>query len=96
MLARNYSRLGHEPDSRLGWSSEYVTKSMHACHTIATVCLLHAGQWKRAGDAAKSGAFIGEFLWVTYDPIAVKGLKDPQFKYNLQIIFVFSCKGLFC
>ena len=40
----------------------------------ATVCLLHAGQPKSAGDAAKSGQFIGQFSWVTGDPIGLKGL----------------------
>ena len=40
----------------------------------ATVYLLHAGQWRRASDAAKSGQFIGQFTWVTGDPIGLKGL----------------------
>ena len=40
----------------------------------AKVCLLHAGQPRRAGNAAKSGQFIGQFSWVTSGPIGVKGL----------------------
>ena len=41
-------------------------------------CLLHAGKPKHAGDAAKSGEFLGEFSWVEFDPMGVRGLK----KYN--------------
>ena len=40
----------------------------------AAVCLLRAGQPRSAGDAAKLGQFIGQFSWVTGDPIVVKGL----------------------
>ena len=40
----------------------------------ATVCLLRAGQPRRACAAAKSGQFVGQFSWVTGDPIGVKGL----------------------
>ena len=40
----------------------------------AAVCLLRAGQPRSAGDAAKSGQFIGQFSWVTGDPIVLKGL----------------------
>ena len=39
----------------------------------AAVCLLHAGQPRSAGDA-KSGQFVGQFSWVTGDPIVLKGL----------------------
>ena len=42
----------------------------------AAVCLLRAGQPRSAGDAAKSGQFIGQFSWVTGDPIGLKGLKQ--------------------
>ena len=41
----------------------------------AAVCLLRAGQPRSAGDAAKLGQFIGQFSWVTGDPIGVKGLR---------------------
>ena len=40
----------------------------------ATVCLLRAGQPKSAGDAAKSGQFVGQLSWVTGDPIGLKEL----------------------
>ena len=40
----------------------------------AAVCLLRAGQPRSAGDAAKLGQFIGQFSWVTSDPIGLKGL----------------------
>ena len=40
----------------------------------ATVCLLRAGQPRRAGATAKSGQFVGQFSWVTGDPIGLKGL----------------------
>ena len=40
----------------------------------AAVCLLRAGQPRSAGDAAKLGQFIGQFSWVTGDPIVLKGL----------------------
>ena len=40
----------------------------------AAVCLLRAGQPRSAGDAAKLGQFIGQFSWVTGNPIGVKGL----------------------
>ena len=39
-----------------------------------TVCRLRAGQPRRAGAAAESGQFVGQFSWVTGDPIVVKGL----------------------
>ena len=44
----------------------------------ATVCLLHAGRPTRAGNAAKSGQFIGQLSWVTGDPISLKGLNDSK------------------
>ena len=40
----------------------------------AAVCLLRAGQPRSAGDAVKLGQFIGQFSWVTGDPIGLKGL----------------------
>ena len=39
----------------------------------AAVCLLRTGQPRSAGDAAKLGQFIGQFSWVTVDPIGLKG-----------------------
>ena len=51
------------------------------------MCLLRAGQPRSAGDAAKSGQFIGQFSWVTGDPIVLKGLNE--FESNLE-------RNLFC
>ena len=50
-----------------------VRKSMHA---YATVCLLRAGQLRRATNAAKSksGQCKGQFLWDEYVITDVKGL----------------------
>ena len=52
---------------------------------LATVCLLRAGQPRRAGDAAKSGQFVGQFSWDKYDPTVVKGLtfSGPNEIYRL-------------
>ena len=72
VLVRDRSRLRHKPDYRLGWSSEYVRKSMYSMH--AAVCLLRAGQPKSAGDAAKLGQFRGQFSLVAGDPTGLKGL----------------------
>ena len=52
-----------------GHLSMWENRCMHAA-----VCLLRAGQPRSAGDAAKLGQFIGQFSWVTGDPIGVKGL----------------------
>ena len=38
VLVRDRSRLGHKPDYRLGWSSEYVRKSMYACRSVSVAC----------------------------------------------------------
>ena len=65
VLVRDRSRLGHKPDYRLGWSPEYVRKSMYACRSVSVAC--------RPAEA-KLGQFIGQFSWVTGDPIVVKGL----------------------
>ena len=35
--------------------------------------MLHAGQPKHASDAAKSEEFLGEFSWVEFNPMGVKG-----------------------
>ena len=53
-----------------GVLSRWENRCMHAA-----VCLLCAGQPRSAGDAAKLGQFIGQFSWVTGDPIVLKGLK---------------------
>ena len=54
-----------------GYLSMWENRCMHG-----TVCLLRAGQPRRAGAAAKSGQFVGQFSWVTGDPIVDKGLID--------------------
>ena len=51
----------------------------------AAVFLLRAGQPRSGGDAAKSGQFIGQFSWVTGDPIVVKGLYSEY--RNLHCIY---------
>ena len=40
----------------------------------ASTCLLRQGQPRSAGNAVKLGQFIGQFSWVTGDPMGVKGL----------------------
>ena len=185
VLVHDRSRLGHKPDCRLGWSSEYVRKSMYACHSVSVACrpaerrrrrgeigsirrsilvghrrpnrsqsdiknalynplrptaiqkLLEmigrvrlcssysfaialdlninqtaarvviwvcekidvcmpqcvccvAGQPRRAGAAAKSGQFVGQFSWVTGDPTGLKGLRNPKYataSFNLYPVF---------
>ena len=52
-----------------GRLSMWKNRCMHAA-----VCLLRAGQPKRAGNAAESGEFLGEFFWVEFDPMGVRGL----------------------
>ena len=54
-----------------GLLSMWENRCMHAA-----VCLLRAGQPRSAGDAAKLGQFIGQFSWVTGDPIVLKGLNN--------------------
>ena len=50
--------------------SMWENRCMHA-----TACLLRAGQPKRDAGVTKSGEFPGEFSWVVYDPMVVRGLK---------------------
>ena len=49
--------------------SMWENRCMHA-----TACLLRAGQPKRDAGVTKSGEFPGEFSWVVYDPMVVRGL----------------------
>ena len=58
-----------------------VCKIIDAC---MPQCLLHAVQLKRACDAAKPGEFIGEFSWVKFDPMGVKGLIQCKQMINYQ------------
>ena len=50
----------------------------------AAVCLLRAGQPRSAGDATKLGQFIGQFSWVTGDPIGIKGLTNLNKLQRIQ------------
>ena len=63
----------------------------------AAVCLLRAGQPRSADDAAELGQFIGQFSWVTGDPIGAKGLNIEQFSKNSDLYstkcFLFSKKA---
>ena len=67
-----------------GHPSMWENRCMHAA-----VCPLRAGQPRSAGDVAKLSQFIGQFSWVTGDPIGLKGLKhctihgDEQFPGSL-------------
>ena len=47
VVVRDRSRLGHKPDCRLGWSSEYVRKSMYACHSRSVACRPAETRWRR-------------------------------------------------
>ena len=49
---------------------------MYACGSVSVAC-------RAAGDAAKLSQFIGQFSWVTGDPIGLKGLK--HFMNDLQL-----------
>ena len=71
VLIRDRSRLGHVPDCRLGWSSEYVRKSMYACHSVSVACR-PAETRRRRGEIGSIRRSI--FSWVTGDPIVLKGL----------------------
>ena len=55
----------------------------------AAVCLLRAGQPRSAGDTAKLGQFIGQFSWVTGDPIGLKRL--IKCAYILFLFTLFRC-----
>ena len=62
----------------------------------ATVCLLRAGQPRRAGAAAKSGQFVGQFSWVTGDPIVFKGLKI-RISFTVNVVTINNdCFYYFC
>ena len=65
-----------------GVPSRWENRCMHAA-----VCLLLAGQPRSAGEAAELGQFIGQFSWVTGDPIVLKGLKVAfESYYNRWIL----------
>ena len=65
-----------------GRPSMWQNRCMHAA-----VCLLHAGQPKRAGDAAKSGEFPGDFFLSRTS--TVRGLSVPLWiSSKVMLIYV--------
>ena len=72
VLVRDRSRLGHKPDYRLGWSSEYVLTIDGRMPQCRSNCVQVST--RSAADAAKLGRFIGQFSWVNRRPIGLKGL----------------------
>ena len=71
VLDRDRSPLGHKPDCRLAWSSEYVRKSMHACHSVSAACRLA----KTRGRCGKIGSVQRSILVGRICPTVVKGLR---------------------
>ena len=59
----------------------------------AAVCLFRAGQPRSAGDAEKLGQFIGQFSWVTGDPIGLKGLTVEIEDRNLVLALLQKIPG---
>ena len=59
-----------KPDSRLGWSSEYVRKSLHACHSVSVAC--RPAETRR--QRGEIGSVHSQFSWVTGEPMGIKGL----------------------
>ena len=70
VLVRDRSRLGHKPDYRLGWSSEYVRKSMYACRSVSVACR-PAEKRRRRGEI---GSIHRSILVGHQRPIGLKGL----------------------
>ena len=71
ILAR---QIATAPDSDINQTAgSHGHPKIDAC-MHATVCLLRAGQSRYAGDAAKSGRFIGQFSCCTCDTVGVRGL----------------------
>ena len=66
------SRLGHKPDCRLAWSSEYVRKSMRACHGVSVACRPTETR-RRRGEIGRS---IGQFSCCTGGTVGVRGLSS--------------------
>ena len=42
-----------------------------------------AGQLKPAGNAVKSGEFLGEFSWVEFDPVGIRGVNETRSHFSL-------------
>ena len=70
MLVRGRSRLRHKPDYRLGWSSEYVKKSMYACRSVSVAC--RPAEKPRRRD--EIGSIHRSILGDNRRPIGLKGL----------------------
>ena len=70
VLDRDRFPFGHKPDLRLGCSSEYVRKSMHACRSVSAACR-PAEQSRRCG---KIGSVQRSILVGRKRPIDVLGL----------------------
>ena len=68
-----------------GHLSMWENRCMHAA-----VCLLRAGQPRSAGNASKLGQFIGQFAWVTGDPIGLKGLMKTRLSEKMWKITYFE------
>ena len=69
-LDRDRSPLGHKPDYRHGWLSEYVRKSMNACHSVSAACR----PAETAGRRGEIGSFRRSIRVGRKRPIDVKGL----------------------
>ena len=64
------------PDSDINQTARVVIGVCEKIDACMPVCLLRAGQPRHGSDVAKSGQFIGQFSWVTGDPISIKGLNE--------------------
>ena len=93
VLVRDRSRLRHKPDYRLGWSSEYVRKSMYACRSVSVACR-PAEKRRRCGEIGSihRSILIGHQRY----PIHLKGLIVQQLRsklllsvLNMNIAFIF-------
>ena len=71
-LDRYRSLLGHKPDYRHGWLSEYVRKSMHACHSASAACR----PAETAGRRGEIGSVWRSIRVGQIRPISVKGLSQ--------------------
>ena len=82
VLKRNRSPLEHKPDCQLGWSSEYVRKSMHACHSVPAACR-PAEQSRQRGEIRSVQRSI--ILMGRKRPFDVKGLMNKNFKIKMNL-----------
>ena len=73
ILAWSIATALHSDINQTAGSGGHLNTWENRCMRV-TVCLLRASRRTRAGDAAKSGQFIGQLSWVTGYPIGLKGL----------------------